>query len=186
MRRATGAPARAAGAQPQTEQSGAGAPLPDRLSHLLVLACGNSLRRDDGAGLLLAERLVQQWRAAGLSVRHVAVQQWTPELALEIAAAKTDAVLFVDAGVPAAASAIDVRPVEPAAPSPSLGHHLTPPTLLLYAKELYGQQPPTWLVTVPGVDFALGEGVSPPVQALLDAAETLARELLALIARSSK
>ena len=39
-------------------------PIPTPL-HLLVIAYGNTLRRDDGAGIGLARILVKQWRALG-------------------------------------------------------------------------------------------------------------------------
>jgi Ni,Fe-hydrogenase maturation factor len=52
---------------------------------LLLIACGNSLRQDDSAGLRLAEALAAAWEAAARPIRLVIVQQLTPELALEIA-----------------------------------------------------------------------------------------------------
>lgn len=147
-------------------------------SHILVLACGNSLRRDDGAGLLLAAQLVRQWRSARVAVRHVSVHQWTPELAAEIAAPETTAVIFVDAAVCPDTSTIHVQPVQATATSHNLGHHLTPATLLLYARDLYNRQPPARLVTIPGADFALGEEISLPVRQLLDTAPRVAQALL--------
>ena len=40
-------------------------------SPLLVIAYGNTLRRDDGAGIGLAGILVKQWLARGLGVRYI-------------------------------------------------------------------------------------------------------------------
>jgi len=145
--------------------------------HLLVIACGNSLRGDDGAGLLLAERLVTGWRAAGLSVQHVAVQQLTPELAESIAADGVAAVVFVDTAVGQTERGIAVQQVSANDGTPSLGHHLDPTLLLLYAQHLYAQQPPAWLVTIPGEAFGLGEELSPVVQRIIANAAPVAERV---------
>ena len=62
----------------------------------LVIGYGNSLRRDDGAGLLLAASVAADMAAAGEPVRLVQVQQLAPELAEEIAAPHVGGVIFVD------------------------------------------------------------------------------------------
>ena len=59
----------------------------------LLLACGNSLRQDDGVGLRIAEAAEQLFPASRLRI--VAAQQFTPEMAAELAA--TELVIFVDA-----------------------------------------------------------------------------------------
>jgi hydrogenase maturation protease len=139
----------------------------------LVIGYGNSLRRDDGAGLFLAAALAERWLAAGLPVRHLAVHQLVPELAEEIARPEVAAVLFIDAAVAApqapqlGGASHGIARVEPLAASPSVGHHLDPALLLLYAERLLGHGPPAWLLTVPGQDFAFGEGFSPAVQAAI-------------------
>ncbi len=143
---------------------------------ILLVAYGNPLRMDDGAGLRLAERMAQHWQEAGTPVRHVAVQQLAPELALEIAQPGVLAVVFVDAraeppdqlsdGVVVTALGSD------GAGSPSLGHHTEPDVLLAYATLLLDGRPapPAWLVTAPGVDFDHGEQLSPPASAAIQAA----------------
>src|ERR1700690_2062792 len=68
-------------------------PLHFEKANCLVLACGNTLRSDDGIGLRLAEWAAERFRDDG-HVRVVARQQWTPDLAKDIAGA--DSVLFVD------------------------------------------------------------------------------------------
>lgn len=134
---------------------------------VLVIGYGNSLRRDDGAGLFLAASLAERWLAAGLPVRHLALQQLVPELAEEIADPAVAAVLFVDAAAHDHPSVALTRvAADPA--SPSVGHHLQPAVLLLYAEHLFGRCPPAWLLTVPGRDFAMGEGLSAAVQASID------------------
>ena len=52
----------------------------------LILACGNTLRSDDGVGPFLAEWAAERFRE-NADVRVVATQQWTPDLAERIAEA---------------------------------------------------------------------------------------------------
>jgi hydrogenase maturation protease len=140
---------------------------------IVIIAYGNSLRRDDGAGLLLAERLERAWQAQGIAVKRLAVQQLTPELALEIGQADVSSVVFVDTRAVAPAETcpgVDIHPLTGAATSPALGHHLDPTALLLYAS-LWSNKPlPAWQITVPGVDFSHGEGLSETTQQALAAA----------------
>ena len=147
---------------------------------ILLIAYGNPLRQDDGAGLRLAERMVERWQAADIPLRHLAVQQLTPELAAEIAEPGVAAVVLVDArAVDAdaakndpAALAVAVMPLAaPDAASPSLGHHMGPATLLAYTGLLLDGRPAprAWLVTTPGVDFEHGEGLSEAAKAAIEA-----------------
>src|SRR5690606_27866057 len=85
------------------------------------------------------------------------------EMAANISSEEIEAVVFVDAAAQASIHGIQISRVKAEPASPSSGHHLDPSTLLVYASLLYGRQPPAWLVTVPGVDFAHGEGFSPEV-----------------------
>ena len=104
----------------------------------LILACGNPLRGDDGAAWHLAE----QAQSIGLpnNVRLILQQQWTPELAEDIAQAS--AVLFVDCSIAAPPGSVTLQPVTPAQIQPSyLTHHLDAPALLLLAQSLFGQTP---------------------------------------------
>ncbi len=152
----------------------------------LLLACGNDLRRDDGAGLALAARLEPMLAGAG-EVERIAVQQWTPELALAIARPDVQAIVFIDTRVAdshdageshprgGAAGADEVR-VEALAgeqeAAATLGHHVDAVTLLAYARLWLEDReaPPAWLVTAPGFDFAHGEGLSDEVIVRLDRA----------------
>lgn len=131
---------------------------------ILIIAYGNSLRRDDGAGLVLGEKLEGILKERRLAVRLESVHQLTPELAELVADDRVSAVVFVDTRVlePGAESlSIQVRRLSaPADLSPSMGHHLDPTVVMAYAFYLYDRNPPAWLLTVPGVDFALGEGLS--------------------------
>ena len=63
---------------------------------ILIIGYGNSLRGDDGAGLLLAEGLEEAWQARQVEVERLAVHQLTPELTLEISREEVTSVVFVD------------------------------------------------------------------------------------------
>jgi hydrogenase maturation protease len=127
---------------------------------ILVIGYGNTLRRDDGAGYLAAEA-VATWGRPGVAVR--AIHQLVPELAEALA--DVDRVVFIDARPAREGDAAEVRPVEPrppdAASRSALGHFGDPSLLLALASELYGRCPMGWVVTIPAVDFDLGEGLSP-------------------------
>jgi hydrogenase maturation protease len=156
---------------------------------ILLIGYGNDLRRDDGAGLVLAGIIEQSWHILGVAVKSLAVHQLLPELAEEIARPEISAVVFVDARAVAAGEInpqIQVQRLVFETQSPSLGHHLNPKTVLAYAGWLYGWQPPAWLVTVPAVDFGYGEGLSKMVQQALAAAQSLPLELLAQMQILSK
>lgn len=137
----------------------------------LLIAYGNSLRRDDGAGLILADRLLQVWQQQKKPVRCIKAHQLLPEMVEDIAQTDVSLVLFLDtrdASGEGGDKEVWVRPLTVNEVSPSLGHHLDPTALLAYARLLYGRQPPGWLITVPGVDFGHGEGLSQTAQAAID------------------
>lgn len=140
---------------------------------VLVIGYGNSLRRDDGVGLLLAPALAATWQAAGHAVSLITSHQLEPEHAADIAATACDIVLFVDAadrcGLLGGPAPYALTPVAPAAASATLGHHLGPALALYYAAELYTSRPAGWLLQLPGHDFTHGEGLSPATQTALDA-----------------
>lgn len=161
----------------------------DRFSEamILVLAYGNSLRRDDGAGFALGRILDGLLTEAGLEVKRLESHQLTPELALDIAEANVTAVFFVDTRVvsnPGEGGGVRATEVVPADIAvPGVGHHLDPSVLLAYTKHLFKKDPPAWLLTVPGSDFDHGEGFSEATQKVLDESPEHLRGFVALAAR---
>lgn len=126
---------------------------------VLLLACGNSLRQDDGVGLRIAEAAEQLFPSSRLRV--IASPQFTPEMAADLAA--TDLALFVDASAADEPGAIRVRPVGACA-APAETHRLDPPALLALAEELSGHAPARAFVLTIGADsFNYGEVLSGPV-----------------------
>jgi hydrogenase maturation protease len=138
---------------------------------VLVIGYGNSLRRDDGAGLFLAEKIAAFRQQEGRAVTLLTSHQLEPEMAEEIAEAGAGIVLFVDTVATTADGPhkISLSPVVADEHSPSLGHHFSPALLMLYARSLYGYEGAAWLLTIPGYDFDHGEGLSESTQRLLAA-----------------
>ena len=137
---------------------------------VLVIGYGNSLRRDDGAGLVLAGALVDQWREHDLPAALLTAHQLNPELAEDIAQSGAGIVVFVDAEDAQASTGalVELAQVYAEYMSPSLGHHLTPAVVILYARQLYAFRGSAWIISVPGYDFAHGEGLSEATQTLVD------------------
>ncbi len=151
---------------------------------ILVIAYGNSLRCDDGAGLLLAERLEQELLARQVVVERLAVHQLTPELAADMARDEVTAVVFVDTRavqIDDPGPKVQIYPICTNQLSSSLGHHVNPATLLTYARLLYDKEPAAWMVTIPGIDFGHGEGLSPLAQQSLDTVGELSTKLLSYL-----
>lgn len=137
----------------------------------LLLACGNTLRGDDGVGPFLCAWAEE--RFAGVDgVRAIARQQWTPELAEEVAAAES--VLFIDCSVELEPGQVLLREVTSASPADSGTHHLGAGELLSLAQELFRSSPRrACLLTVGADSLELCEQFSPAVQAALPDAQAI-------------
>lgn len=129
-------------------------------AHLLLIAYGNTLRGDDGAGITLAKMIVERWQRCAVPVDLLTTTQLAPELAAAIAAEGVVGVIFVDSALAGPSPEIQIHDVNLGGGSPSLGHHFTPAQLLVYARMLYEIYTPAWLLTVPGFDYKHGEGLS--------------------------
>ena len=126
----------------------------------LLLACGNSLRKDDGVGLRIAEAAEQLFPASRLRI--VAAQQFTPEMAAELAG--TELVIFVDASAADEPGAIRVIPVAAREESPET-HRLDPAALMALAQSLCGHAPArAFALTIGAGHFGYGEEISGPLR----------------------
>lgn len=135
----------------------------------ILIAVGNTLRRDDGVAHRVLELLEPP---AGVVT--LACHQLTPELAEEIAPA--DTVIIIDA---------DVAPGEPRLekveehPDNPLTHVVRPAELVELSRRLFSFRGNAWLCRVPGIDFGQGEGLSAEAEANARAAADLLRRFLA-------
>jgi hydrogenase maturation protease len=152
------------------------------MSQCLILACGNTLRGDDGVGPWLAEWAAERF-GADPGVRSLARQQWTPDLAEEVAQAAS--VIFVDCAANSAPGQIQLEPVKPSAELPRLlTHQLSAADLMRLCRSYYDSFPQNaFLLTVGGGALDLHEGFSNSVQAALpDAKGVLEGTVLRLLA----
>lgn len=141
------------------------------MGEILVLGYGNTLRRDDGVGPLVAEA-VSRWGRAGLYA--LALPQLLPELAHRLSC--VDLAIFVDAA--AGSPEVHLQPLAPIPCKPSLDHCSEPRWLLSLTQEVYGRCPPAWLITVPAADLSFGEGLSPQARKGMEAALQQLEQLL--------
>jgi hydrogenase maturation protease len=140
--------------------------------NILVIGYGNDLRNDDAVGQRVAEAAAE-W---GVShIRALAVHQLTPELAEHLAGALL--AIFVDAVAGAQEEGVQARRIEPEIPETTIGHTGDPRALLALTQTLYGVCPEAWLITVPGVDFDLGERLSETAQRGMEEALRRIRQL---------
>ncbi len=138
------------------------------MAKALLLACGNTLRGDDGVGWWIGGQVEQNLTLPELEV--VLTHQLLPEFADPIS--KAEVVVFVDCSAVTAPGAVSVFPVEAAAELPRiLTHQLDPSSLLRMAVDYYGRTPRAAIaVTVGGQSFGLADGLSDAVQAAVPSA----------------
>ncbi|MGC8668953.1 MAG: hydrogenase maturation protease [Chthonomonadales bacterium] len=122
---------------------------------ILVIGYGNTLRRDDAAGVRAAEA-VEALGLPGVQVR--ISHQLNPELAEDLAQA--DTAVFLDARPIDGTRRVDVKEIEPRAGASCLAHTGDPEYLLHLSSIAYGKTPQAWMVTLPAADFSVGEGLS--------------------------
>lgn len=126
------------------------------MSDTLVIACGNSLRSDDGVAHVAAHA-IQAWRIC--DVRVLCVHQLLPELVEEMKSA--DRILFVDAGLDTGDVAYRVRAMSPHASRRNFGHHETPENLLALLHSVERRQTEAWLLSIRATSFDHGEAITP-------------------------
>lgn len=138
----------------------------------VILACGNTLREDDGIGPFLASWAEEHWRDDS-RVNVICDFQWTPEMAEDVAEAES--VIFVDSSLDQGPGQIILRELSPASLKPGLvTHHLGAAELLGVAQELYGGHPRrACLLTIGAGSIDLKEGLSPAIQDAMPAAKDL-------------
>ena len=148
----------------------------------LILACGNTLRSDDGIGLWLAQWAEEKFRE-DQSIRVISRQQWTPDLAEDIASAES--VLFIDCSLESAPGSVSLIEVQPSAlPQGLATHHSGAPELLALARDLYNSAPKhAQMLTIGAGSTELGETFSAPVlDAIPRACQKLVDTVTALLA----
>ncbi len=135
----------------------------------ILIAVGNTLRRDDGVAHRVLELLEPP---PGVVFR--SCHQLTPEMAEEIAPA--DTVIIIDADV--APGEPRLEKVEERSDNP-LTHVVRPAELVALSRSLFSFRGGAWLCRVPGIDFGQGAGLSAEAEANARIAADLLRRFLA-------
>jgi hydrogenase maturation protease len=141
----------------------------------MLLALGNTTRGDDGVGVVLGRALAARLPPGSVHVEEAI--QLLPEHAE--AAARAEAVVFLDATVTGAPGGVTAHHVHTRAPREALLHALTPEEILGLARMAYGRAPQGLLITVAGGDFSFTERLSPEVEAAVATAVEKALSWLA-------
>jgi len=132
------------------------------MTRQLIIACGNTLRGDDGVAWRIAELLLETFQNPDVEI--LTAQQLSPELAHSISMAET--VIFVDAAVEMLPGEIRLEAVEAGDALPwNFTHAVSPGALLALTRSMYGTLPKeTLLLTVGASSFAFSEELSQSVQ----------------------
>jgi hydrogenase maturation protease len=147
----------------------------------LLLACGNTLRQDDGVGLRIAEAAEQLFPVSRLRI--VAAHQFTPEMAADLA--NTELAIFVDANVSDEPGAIRCSPVCACAEAPET-HRLDPPALLAMAEAICGHAPAhAFALTVGASHFGYGEDLTGPLRQAVPRVVRLLTSLVGAFAKTA-
>jgi hydrogenase maturation protease len=144
---------------------------------VLVLACGNTLRGDDGVAWHIGAALEQDGTDPEAEI--VLTHQLLPEHAELLSTA--DLVVFIDCSAVVEPGVISTIPITPAHALPRVfTHHLDPASLLKLAQDLYGRIPSKAMaITVGGQSFELNERLSKPVTAAIPIAVQVVRRAYA-------
>lgn len=154
---------------------------------VLVIGFGNTLRRDDGAGVVAARLLAADARLAADDVVVREAYQLLPEMALDLGEATL--AVFVDADARGLPGSVEIRQIDPLSaartdadargePGAS-SHHVGAGELVALAAELTGHAPRAVAIGIGVADLELGEGLSPAVEAALPRVVEIVARLVA-------
>lgn len=143
---------------------------------VLVLACGNPLRGDDGFGRWMAAKIQEQFSSSQVEV--LSSQQFTPEMTESIST--SDTVIFLDCSATSAPGQISLSPVQAVVkPARLMTHHMSPASLLRMSQELYGRIPRVaYLITVGGESFKMEEQLSDSIRGAAPAVLAMVEEIV--------
>jgi hydrogenase maturation protease len=138
----------------------------------IVIGYGNTLRRDDGAGVAAAERLARDCPGANV----LTAQELHPELAEQLATC--DLAVFLDASVRTTHVCV-TRVIPCSSTQGAEGHTLSPAGVLALCSGLYGHRPEeAILVEIPAFECGFGETMSAGTLRMVDCCVQIISELL--------
>ena len=147
-----------------------------RPGKVTVIGFGSPIRGDDAVGPMAAERLEQIVASDNVQIitRHVL----TTELIAEVSEATL--VIFIDAATDGPIGEVLCRPLSgDSTTAASMAHFFQPCELLAAARELYGNQPESFLVSVRGMSFDFAKyHLSPTVESAFEPLIAKVQELI--------
>lgn len=145
-------------------------------SDIWIVGYGNPQRRDDGIGPCIVNRLRPIFKHLS-NVHLLALHQLEPDIVDTLKTA--DTILFVDASVEMLSEGRRWTAVQPELQAlPCLVHQVTPSFVLWLLQCLYHRNPAAWIVSVAGIDFRFGNGLS---SAARQSTEQVSREIEAFV-----
>jgi hydrogenase maturation protease len=139
------------------------------MKRVLILACGNELRGDDGVGLHVGSALQAEFHdePAESGVEVILTQQLLPEHAEPLS--KVALAIFIDCSAASPPGFVSTCSVSPAESLPRIfTHHFDPSSLLKLTQDLFGRSPSQAVsITVGGESFDLKECLSESVTAAI-------------------
>lgn len=134
---------------------------------ILFLGVGNIGRQDDGLGIYLIERL----QAAQIPSRFTCEANYQLNIEDALLISTYDLVIFVDASKePNAKAPFGIRKLEPAHEMTFSTHAMSFKSILALCEELYQKNPKTYVLSLPGYEWEIGDTLSPKAEQNLQAA----------------
>ncbi len=133
---------------------------------VLVIACGDPMRQDDGVAWHVLEGLRMLRPRPGLPAFHL---RHAPQLTSDLAepVSRAAGVVFVEGRRSGAPGERRCEPTVPSAGANPLASPLTPQALLLYAEALCGRAPQAVVIGITGERFGPGDELSPAARRAL-------------------
>ena len=141
------------------------------VADIVILACGNLSRGDDAIGPLLLERLQNWVDENGLSDRFELIYEYQFQIEHALALQERQLALFIDASV-STKMPYEFYAIEHASKDFAHTSHALSPEAVL---NVWGQiesapPPPSFVLSIRGEQFELGEGMSQSAQRNMDEA----------------
>ncbi len=131
-----------------------------------IIGWGNVGRGDDGAALMLLDRLAEMGVEAYPDVTLHAHHQLGPEVAVDMADAEV--VVFVDAHVDTERAALSFDVVQADTGGALDSHHCSPAMLLALCRSMGLRTPAAYVLAIRAYDCSFGDGLSRETGELVD------------------
>ncbi|QWF71048.1 hydrogenase maturation protease [Methylomonas paludis] len=142
---------------------------------IILIACGNPSRGDDGLGPLLLEAITDHIDQTCIELQTDFQLQIEHALDLQ----NRELVLFIDASL-TCRTACQLDEVSPSQDNSYTSHAMSPAAVLQVYQNITGlKPPPAFLLSIQGLDFSLGSGLSYQAASNLELAQRFVLDLLA-------